>query len=345
MLFEPQNSGVPPYFPSMLADSARTRAYSVAIREMISNFQQKHNRAPIVLDLGAGTGVLTNMALQHGAAHVTAIEANKDLVQKMKTRFCNQKNAHIVRALSINATPNNLPFWGRYDAVVCELFGSTVTSENMLYYLQDLRSRGAIPARCPTVPRAATMTVCAYQISPSTSLPSRLARHQPWQKRRKLQWFALPKCAILKPIHAAPGTVVLHQRYDGSHPANEMPNFVAVRGPSFLCGRTVVLVLEWTADLWDGQVILDNQVQTVDAMPPKERSARLGHWERIAAIMADHFLADTAETSMYGLRLERGMRLCLNAYACRKPPPMAASICACAAPTCPEGSDCPPSGA
>jgi len=56
-------------FGIMIADSARIHAYARAITESVRS-------GDVVVDLGAGTGVLSLLACKAGAAHVYAIETN-----------------------------------------------------------------------------------------------------------------------------------------------------------------------------------------------------------------------------------------------------------------------------
>merc|ERR1712086_97872 len=64
---------------SMLQDQARTRAYREAILGNAEAFAGK-----VVLDVGAGSGILTFFALQAGAAKVVCVEAT-DMVHMLQT--------------------------------------------------------------------------------------------------------------------------------------------------------------------------------------------------------------------------------------------------------------------
>ena len=52
----------------MIADTVRTEAFRKAIHEMVSR--------RVVVDVGAGTGILSIFAAEAGALHVYAIEAS-----------------------------------------------------------------------------------------------------------------------------------------------------------------------------------------------------------------------------------------------------------------------------
>lgn len=59
---------------SMLHDKRRNDAYETAIGHAVRSFRAKHNRAPLVLDIGSGTGLLSMMAAKAGASAVFGCE-------------------------------------------------------------------------------------------------------------------------------------------------------------------------------------------------------------------------------------------------------------------------------
>ena len=65
--FIPAQEDVPTYMPPMLNDIDRNVAYETAIAQTLRDFAAEHGRPATVLDVGAGTGMLTVIALKHGA--------------------------------------------------------------------------------------------------------------------------------------------------------------------------------------------------------------------------------------------------------------------------------------
>ena len=58
-MYQPADQGFATYFLAMLADEDRNVKYAEAIKQCIAQFQEQQGRAPVVLDLGCGTGLLT----------------------------------------------------------------------------------------------------------------------------------------------------------------------------------------------------------------------------------------------------------------------------------------------
>lgn len=71
----------------MLDDKDRNDKYELAIKRGIAAFRAEQGRAPRVLDLGCGTGMLSVFALRHGAEHVVALDVNKHMVDLAKVKI------------------------------------------------------------------------------------------------------------------------------------------------------------------------------------------------------------------------------------------------------------------
>ena len=65
------------YFRSMLADVDRAVQYEEAISKCIEDFKLFEGRAPVVLDIGCGTGLLSIIAAHYGAHKVYGVDTNK----------------------------------------------------------------------------------------------------------------------------------------------------------------------------------------------------------------------------------------------------------------------------
>jgi predicted RNA methylase len=160
----------------MLGDVDRNLAYRDAIAQVMAEFRAEQRRAPRVLDLGAGTGLLTAIALWEGAEHVTAVEANsttlKLLKQQLKSNFPTEPSRYtIFPGLSFDlpspsATNGDSQSQVPYDMVISELMGSMLRGESIAVYICDVVLRGVVQ-RFPdnkvyVVPQSASMTLAAY---------------------------------------------------------------------------------------------------------------------------------------------------------------------------------------
>lgn len=88
----------------MLQDNARTSTYRKAI---ILNGKEFNNK--LVLDVGAGSGILSYFAIQAGANHVYAVEAS-NMADKMMKLIYSEKNKYLRDKISIVNGKKNLIF-------------------------------------------------------------------------------------------------------------------------------------------------------------------------------------------------------------------------------------------
>ncbi|EGD73700.1 hypothetical protein PTSG_05407 [Salpingoeca rosetta] len=289
--FVPQRSGVPAYFPALLNDTDRNNKYNAAIKETITLFQQAYGRPPTVLDVGVGTGLLTMIALHHGAAHVMGLEANEDLAaiarRQIAARFPDTTRWEVRHALSVDFVD------GPYDMVVCDLAGAMLNSESMLLYMWDTLMRGIVrnfgtPVNpiFYTVPQHGEMTLCAYSCTQAVGVNTGLsfapmqeaydAVNTPPQRSPTINWLrdeSMQICLAGTDWHALTQPQrVLMERY------NQVRNSVTCE-PSITMHispaqyDTAVLVLEWKLQL-SPTVVLRHDLRHVSEMTEPCRLAR-----------------------------------------------------------------------
>ncbi|MEY3901890.1 MAG: hypothetical protein RL189_1196 [Pseudomonadota bacterium] len=161
---------------AMLADQPRCSAYHRAIRSSVT--QSSH-----VMDVGAGTGLLSLYSLQAGAKRVDAIEetASAEIIRRMKeTLPAGDKQRLIIH----NKNSFEIQPEGSVTHVVSELFGNDPLQEGVVSTLRDIFSRinstkvRGIPdsveifAQCveltsgPLEPRLRRLTVSATEQTP-----------------------------------------------------------------------------------------------------------------------------------------------------------------------------------
>ncbi|MEN9809901.1 MAG: hypothetical protein RLZZ488_1468 [Pseudomonadota bacterium] len=118
---------------AMLADQPRCSAYLKAIRASVT--QTSH-----VMDVGAGTGLLSIYSLQAGAKRVDAIEetASAEIIRRMKETLpaADKQRLVIHNKNSFEVQPES-----SVTQVVSELFGNDPLQEGVVSTLRDIFSR------------------------------------------------------------------------------------------------------------------------------------------------------------------------------------------------------------
>jgi hypothetical protein len=123
---------VPAYHLPMLADARRNAAYRRGI--------EAHARGKIVLDIGAGSGLLAMIAARAGAAHVYTAEKNGAVAET--TREIVALNGYsgritVIDRLSTALTRDDIG--GGADLIVSELFSNDLICEEVLPSLRHAR--------------------------------------------------------------------------------------------------------------------------------------------------------------------------------------------------------------
>lgn len=89
---------------SMVNDRPRNDAYRAAIRHAVQQVAAATGRAPEVLDVGAGAGLLSVMAAQAGAAAVTAVEASEPVVPRLRATVADNNLEDVITVMAVHST-------------------------------------------------------------------------------------------------------------------------------------------------------------------------------------------------------------------------------------------------
>lgn len=115
----------------LLDDARRTRAFGAALREVV-------RPGDVVADLGAGTGILSLLALRAGAERVYAIEQSRVAAL---ARSLARENGVADRLRVIRGRAKDVRLPERADVVVTETLGMFVFDEGILALAADARRR------------------------------------------------------------------------------------------------------------------------------------------------------------------------------------------------------------
>jgi type I protein arginine methyltransferase len=139
-------------FYGMLSDDVRMNAFRRAI-------EQKVKPGDVVVDLGAGTGILGFLALQAGAELVYVIE-KRDSIELAKAVAEQNGMAHKMVFLNENSRDVSLP--DKADVLVSETLGSFGIDENTLEFTVDARERFLKPGGV-MIPQGLTLYLAPVQ--------------------------------------------------------------------------------------------------------------------------------------------------------------------------------------
>lgn len=109
---------------NMMQDYIRTATYQKAILDNSVDFENK-----VVMDVGAGSGILSFFAAQAGAAKVYAIEASS-MAQHANTLIKNNNMQHKIKVIAGKVEEIELP--EKVDAIISEPMGYMLLNERML---------------------------------------------------------------------------------------------------------------------------------------------------------------------------------------------------------------------
>ena len=125
---------------SMLRDNDRNNTYEMAIRILINSFVEEHGRPPVVLDIGAGTGLLSMLSVRHGADFVFAVEMFDTMAGIAEKVICDNDGSDTI--IVINAKSSDIEELPTSpDILVSELLDSALLGEGCMPAHKDAISR------------------------------------------------------------------------------------------------------------------------------------------------------------------------------------------------------------
>ncbi|KAK9917705.1 hypothetical protein WJX75_007354 [Coccomyxa subellipsoidea] len=195
----PRHAWVPRWHFDMVLDGQRNEAYQRAIRRAIDIKRGLGAKEVSVLDIGAGSGILSLMAARAGADRVTGAEigqhmcdvAAEAVVLNGYAGKCIMINKD-VRRMDAAAKPDGTPPDMEQKANVCifEVFDSGLMGEGVLHLLAWAHARLLTPD-CTLVPMAATVYCQPIQMRTQRVLGFDMAQANRWRWRPEYEGLDL----------------------------------------------------------------------------------------------------------------------------------------------------------
>lgn len=284
-MYRPATHGLPVYFIPMTADSDRNERFELAIDETICEFKANEGRAPRVLDFGCGSGMLTLIALQKGAAHVTGVDCNRDMLPMARELL---KNSGYQEDAQFNLLEGVPAADGSFDMLISEVIGTLTTSEGAYNYWKQLETHMcsfSSKRRWYTVPQRLEQTAAVYRFphlhGKGTERACRqLTFESVFKRESSARLFASNETGLpfheyshlnLTQKHIVCVTNLGQELFLEHAPGNAM-----VIDPLEM-DNTTLLVFEWTAKL-STTVTLHNTLTGYSDLPVAVRSARAIAW-------------------------------------------------------------------
>lgn len=126
-----------------LLDCKRTTAFKGAIQAVVK-------KGDVVLDAGAGSGILSFFAAQAGASKVFAVELDKFLASCLTQSVRANNLSHIVEVVSDDIHSAQLPI--SVDVLICEMMETGLMDEMQVTAINTLRERNIINASTRLIP-------------------------------------------------------------------------------------------------------------------------------------------------------------------------------------------------
>ena len=122
---------------AMMNDHPRNVFYREALKHVVTP-------ESVVLEIGAGSGLLSIIAATLGAKCVVAIEANRHLAavaREIIRRNGHEDRVHIINKMSTDVEPDEILRYGQPTVLLSEILGTLLLGESALHYVEDARRR------------------------------------------------------------------------------------------------------------------------------------------------------------------------------------------------------------
>ncbi|KAL5466844.1 hypothetical protein EMCRGX_G030995 [Ephydatia muelleri] len=152
-------------YGDMLHDRERNQKYDVGLQYAVQSVKAS-GRVPYVLDIGAGTGLLSMMAARAGAAKVTACEVMKPMVKIAREVIKENRYDDIISVVGKRSTETtagegkDMPI--RANIMVSEVFDTELIGEGAIATFAHAHSHLLEPGSI-VIPSAATITVQLFE--------------------------------------------------------------------------------------------------------------------------------------------------------------------------------------
>lgn len=157
---------------NMLQDYVRTGTYQQAVFKNIADFKDK-----VVLDVGAGTGILSFFALQAGAKRVYSVEASSSAVIAEKLA---KANGFGDRMIIVMGKIEEISLPEKVDLIISEPIGFLLVHERMLESYAVARERFLKPGGM-MYPTTGSIVLCPF--SDESLYKEQLSKIQFWENR------------------------------------------------------------------------------------------------------------------------------------------------------------------
>uniref|UniRef100_A0A915BID2 Protein arginine N-methyltransferase n=3 Tax=Parascaris univalens TaxID=6257 RepID=A0A915BID2_PARUN len=149
-------------FADMLHDTQRNRMFDQALRAVIDEVHRRGERAH-VLDIGAGTGLLSLMAARAGAERVTAVEVFKPMADCAKKIISASNYSSIIELISSRSTDLSFEDMNaKPNIIVAEVFDTELIGEGALRTFKEAHQKLVVKS-CRVVPSSARVWILPVQ--------------------------------------------------------------------------------------------------------------------------------------------------------------------------------------